>query len=68
MMLMQLAPSEGFCLLAKIFFTAPVFDLIQQLLAYFLTVVAALIFHAAVIYALLLRVLLALVLANFFTI
>ena len=56
MMLMQLAPFGVFCLLAKIFYSTG-FDLIQQLLAYFLTVVAALVFHAAVIYTLLLRVL-----------
>ena len=41
MMLMQLAPFGVFCLLAKIFYSTG-FDLIQQLLAYFLTVVAAL--------------------------
>ncbi|MDG2472330.1 MAG: dicarboxylate/amino acid:cation symporter [Pseudomonadales bacterium] len=56
MMLMHLAPYGVFCLLAKIFYSTG-FDLIQQLLAYFLTVVTALVFHAAVIYTLLLRVL-----------
>ena len=54
MMLMQLAPYGVFCLLAKIFYSTG-FDLIQQLLAYFLTVVTALVFHAAVIYTLLLK-------------
>ena len=54
MMLMQLAPYGVFCLLAKIFYSTG-FDLIQQLLAYFFTVVMALMIHAFLIYTLLLR-------------
>jgi len=49
MILMRLAPYGIFCLLAKIFY-ATGFDLIQQLFAYFITVVMALLFHGAIIY------------------
>jgi len=49
MILMRLAPYGIFCLLAKIFY-ATGFELIQQLFAYFITVVMALLFHGAVIY------------------
>jgi Na+/H+-dicarboxylate symporter len=49
MILMRLAPYGIFCLLAKIFY-ATGFELIQQLFAYFMTVVMALLFHGAVIY------------------
>ena len=49
MILMRLAPYGIFCLLAKIFY-ATGFELIQQLFAYFITVVLALLFHGAVIY------------------
>ena len=49
MILMRLAPYGIFCLLAKIFY-ATGFELIQQLFAYFITVVMALLFHGAIIY------------------
>ena len=49
MILMRLAPYGIFCLLAKIFY-ATGFDLIQQLFAYFITVVMALLFHGAIVY------------------
>ncbi len=56
MILMHLAPYGIFCLLAKIFY-ATGFDLIQQLFVYFITVVMALLFHGAVIYTGLLKLL-----------
>ena len=56
MILMQLAPYGIFCLLAKIFY-ATGFDLIQQLFVYFITVVMALLFHGAVVYTGLLKLL-----------
>ena len=56
MILMQLAPYGIFCLLAKIFYGTG-FDLIQQLFVYFITVVMALLFHGAVVYTGLLKLL-----------
>lgn len=56
MILMQLAPYGIFCLLAKIFYVTG-FDLIQQLFVYFITVVMALLFHGAVVYTGLLKLL-----------
>ena len=49
MILMRLAPYGIFCLLAKIFY-ATGFDLIQQLFAYFITVVMALLFWRYYLY------------------
>ena len=53
--LMQLAPYGVFCLLAKIFYTTG-FDLIGQLLVYFITVVLALLVHGTVVYTSLFKV------------
>lgn len=51
-MLMHLAPYGVFALLAKIFF-ATGYELIEQLIKYFLTVVSALLIHASLVYSLL---------------
>ena len=53
-LLMQLAPYGVFCLLAKILYDTG-FSLIAQLLAYFSTVVLALLVHAFVVYPTLLK-------------